>query len=290
MSDIAIVVVYDYLRLDEKLILEELKSRSIRFVTVNADNLIFDVEAFVNCSCPIEGSLALLRSVSHTRNTVLAYTLEEAGLRVVNPYMSLTIGNNKFFTLIKLAKAGLPVPRTYLAFNEDKAREAHKLLGGSRVVVKPISGSWGRMVSLVNSVSELDLLLRHRSKMENPIMKIHMLQEYIEKPQRDIRVIVVDGEAVAGIYRYAPSCEWRTNTARGGIAKPVDMNPELQEICVKACEVLGAYYAGVDVVESKDGYKILEVNVVPEFKNVARVTGVNIAGKIVDMLVRLLKR
>ncbi len=292
MSNIAIVVVYDYLRLDEKLILEELKSRSVNYVTINAENLLFDVEAFVGngTSIPFDGSVVLVRSVSHTRNTFVAYLFEECGLQVINPYKSLVVGNNKFFTLIRLAKAGLPIPKTYLAFCEAKAREAYKLLGGGRVVVKPVSGSWGRMVSLVSTESELELLLRHRAKMENPVMKLHMLQEYVEKPQRDIRIIVVDGEAVAGIYRYAPSCEWRTNTARGGVAKPVKIDEELRELCVKACEVLDAHYAGVDVVESKEGYKILEVNVVPEFKNVARVTGVNIAGKIVDMLVRMCRR
>jgi [lysine-biosynthesis-protein LysW]--L-2-aminoadipate ligase len=120
---------------------------------------------------------------------------------------------------------------------------------------------------------------------------VNLLRQLEEAPPLSgHEIIVVDNEAVAGIYRYAPEGEWRTNTARGGVAKPLKLDEELRELSVKACEAINAKYGGVDIVESKDGYKILEVNVVPEFKNVARVTGVNIAEKIVDMLIRHAKR
>ena len=115
-------------------------------------------------------------------------------------------------------------------------------------------------------------------------------KEFIDKPGRDIRVTVVGGEAVAAIYRYSPSDEWRTNTARGGRAEAAELSPELEEIGVKSAEAIKASYAGVDVVESRDGYKVLEVNVVPEFKNVMRVTGINVARRIVDLLMLAARR
>ncbi|NPA99803.1 MAG: lysine biosynthesis protein LysX [Crenarchaeota archaeon] len=289
MSSIAILVTYDLFRLDEKFIVDELRRRGVDFKLVNLDSLMFDTES-ITFSDP--DNIVLMRSVSHTRSEVFSKLFEEIGLLVVNSFNTIWIGNNKFLSLVKLARAGVPVPRTVLAVNESKAVEAFKMLtdGSSPVVIKPLSGSWGRMVSLVYTNEELRLLVKHRQAMENPYMKIILLQEYVDKPNRDIRVIVVEDRAVAAIYRHAPSCEWRTNTARGGRAEPVRIDRDLEEISVRASKALGAYYAGVDVVESRDGYMVLEVNVVPEFKNVMRVTGINVAGEIVNMLLRLAKR
>ncbi len=95
-------------------------------------------------------------------------------------------------------------------------------------------GSWGgRLVSLVGSVEDLALLARHRSSMENPQYETYLVQEFIKKPGRDIRVTVVGDEAVAAIYRYAVSNDWRTNTARGGKAEGVRIDPELEDISVR---------------------------------------------------------
>lgn len=96
---------------------------------------------------------------------------------------------------------------------------------------------------------------------------------------------------MAAIYRYAVGDDWRTNTARGGgKAEAVRIDPELEDISVKATKAIGAYYAGVDVVESDGGYKVLEVNTVPEFKNVQRVTGVNVARRIAELVMGIVKR
>ncbi len=291
MSSIATLnLVYDILRLDEKLILQELRRRSVDFRLINLDKAAFNIGDLSRDS--LEGELFLIRSISHTRSVLIARILEELGALTINSSSAIDLGNNKLLSLLRLARVGLPVPETLFAFSSEVVLRAAESVGLGKVplVIKPVSGSWGRLVSLVCSVEELNLLLKHRSKMESPLMKIYMLQEYIEKPQRDIRIIVVDGEAVAGIYRYAPSGEWRTNTARGGQARPLEIDEELSELSVKACEAIGARYAGVDLIESKSGYRVLEVNVVPEFKNVARVTGVNIAARIVEMLLNERKR
>ncbi len=291
MSSIAILVTYDLFRLDEKLIVDELKRRGVAFKLINLDTLLFDTESTIFSEVS-ENDIILMRSVSHTRSEMFSKLFEEIGLRVVNSFETIWLGNNKFISLVKLAKAGVPVPRSILAVNESKALEGFKIIsnGSCPVIVKPISGSWGRMVSLVSTEREISLLVKHRLKMENPYMKMIILQEYVEKPGRDIRVIVVEDRAVAAIYRHAPSGDWRTNTARGGKAEAVRIDKELEDISVRASKAIGAHYAGVDVVESRDGYTVLEVNVVPEFKNVMRVTGVNVAGEIIDMLMRMVKR
>jgi [lysine-biosynthesis-protein LysW]--L-2-aminoadipate ligase len=120
-------------------------------------------------------------------------------------------------------------------------------------------------------------------------LHIYLVQEYIKKPGRDIRVTVVGDRAVAAIYRISPG-DWRTNTARGGRAEPVKIDPELEEVAVKASKAVGAYYSGVDVAESDRGYVVIEVNGVPEFKNVQRVTGVDVAAEIARLTLELAKR
>jgi len=289
VSSIAILVVHDILRLDEKLIIEELRKRGISHTLINLDKILIDTES-ITTQFSNTNNIALIRSISHTRSELISKIFEEIGIFVINPSHVIDIGNNKFLTLIKLAKNGIPVPKSILALSNEKAIEAFKIFSNGPLIVKPISGSWGRMVSLISRASELELLIKHRSRMETPSMKILMLQEYLEKPGRDIRIIVVEDRAVAGIYRYAPCMEWRTNTARGGKAEPVKIDPELEEISVKASKSIGALYSGVDIVETKDGYVVLEVNVVPEFKNVMRVTGINVANEIVNMLLRYLKK
>lgn len=288
MSNIAITIIYDVLRLDEKLIIHEIESSGIKYSLVNLDKLILDLDELNEFNIS-EKDIVLIRSVSQSRSLIVSYIFENLGFRVINPHHVLELGHNKLFTLLKLSKAKLPIPRTLISFNYESISEVVKYLN-LPIVIKPIQGSWGRMVSLIKSPNEIELLVKHRLSMENPIMKILMFQEYINKPNRDIRVIVVNGRAIAGIYRYAPKGEWRTNTARGGIAKPLKITSEIEEISVKACEVVGAYYAGIDLIEDKDGYKILEVNVIPEFKNVMRVTGINIAKEIVNMLIELMRK
>ncbi|WP_243669301.1 RimK family alpha-L-glutamate ligase [Vulcanisaeta sp. JCM 16161] len=214
---------------------------------------------------------------------------EAIGGKSINPYASIMIGNNKAITLAILNRLGIPIPNTVIALSSESAVKALGIVG-SPAIVKPVHGSWGRFVSLIGSTEDLMLLARHRSSMENPQYETYLIQEFIRKPGRDIRVTVVGDEAVAAIYRYAVNDDWRTNTARGGKAEAVRIDPELEDISVKATKAVGAYYAGVDVVESDGGYKVLEVNTVPEFKNVQRVTGVNVARRIAELVVSIVKR
>ncbi len=278
-------MLHDIIRLDERLIVKELERRGVRYTLINVDSLVYDVSKDPNPSSEV----SLVRTVSQSKGLMLAHVLEEHGHVVVNSSRCLEIGSNKLYTLVRLSRGGVPVPRTYVITADGSDSLSSVKLSGM-IVVKPVHGSWGRLVSLLVSRSELELLLRHRCAMESPHMRIVLVQEYIEKPNRDIRVIVVSGRAVAGIYRYSRGRDWRTNTARGGIARPLEITREIEEISVRACELVGAHYAGVDLVENGDGYKVLEVNVVPEFKNVVRVTGVNVAEKIVDMLLELARR
>ncbi|ADN49613.1 lysine biosynthesis protein LysX [Vulcanisaeta distributa] len=275
--------IYDAIRLDEKLLIREFDNLGINYRLVNAENLAFEFPG------TNEVATAFIRTVSQHRTQLLAQMYEVIGGRSINPYASIMIGNNKAITLAILNRLGIPIPNTVVALSSESAIKALGVVGYP-AIIKPVHGSWGRLVSLVGSNEDLTLLARHRSSMENPQYETYLVQEFIRKPGRDIRVTVVGDEAVAAIYRYAVGDDWRTNTARGGKAEAVRIDPELEDISVKATKAIGAYYAGVDVVESDGGYKVLEVNTVPEFKNVQRVTGVNVARRIAELVMGIVKR
>ncbi|GAB6943422.1 lysine biosynthesis protein LysX [Vulcanisaeta sp. JCM 14467] len=274
---------YDTIRLDEKLLIREFDNLGINYRLVNAEEVIFEFPG-VN-----EVGIAFIRTVSQTRTQLLSQMYEVIGGRSINPYASIMIGNNKAVTLAILNRFGVPIPNTVVALSSESATKALGIIGFP-AIVKPIHGSWGRLVSLAGSTEDFALLARHRSSMENPQYETYLIQEFVRKPGRDIRVTVVGDEAVAAIYRYAVNDDWRTNTARGGRAEAVTIDPELEDISVRATKAIGAYYVGVDVVESDGGYKVLEVNTVPEFKNVQRVTGVNVARRIAELVRDVVKR
>ena len=274
---------YDIVRLDEKLLIREFDNLRMNYRLINAEELTFE---FPNSNSV---GIAFIRTVSQHRTQMLSQLYEAIGGKSINPAMSILIGNNKAVTLAILSRLGVPIPNSVVALSSKIAIRSLDRIGVP-AVIKPVHGSWGRLVSLVGSSDDMDLLIRHRNSMENPQYGTYLLQEFVKKPGRDIRVTVVGDRAVAAIYRYVVGDDWRTNTARGGKAEAVRIDPELEDISVKATKAIGAYYAGVDVVESDGGYKVLEVNTVPEFKNVQRVTGVNVARHIAELVLDMARR
>ena len=131
-------------------------------------------------------------------------------------------------------------------------------------------------------------VIEHREEMF-PLYQIYYLQEFVKRPPRDIRSIVLGDRAIAAIYRYSGS-DWRTNTARGGKAEPCKITPELDELSVRAAKAVGGEFVGVDLMEGEDGLLVHEVNNTTEFKNTVPATGVDIPGMVIDYLVSVQKR
>ena len=125
--------------------------------------------------------------------------------------------------------------------------------------------------------------------MRNALLQIYYLQEYVKRPPRDIRVIVIGDEVVAASYRYSPEDEWRTNVARGGLSKPCPVTSELEEIAMKAAHAVGGGVLAVDCMESPDGILVHEVNGTVEFRGLSSTTNVNIAEKIMEYAVGVAK-
>lgn len=225
--------------------------------------------------------VVLNRCISHYRSLFLSEALEGAGLQVINRHAVAEVCSNKLATSIALAKAGVPTPRTFLALSAESAEAAAEQLGYP-LVLKPFTGSWGRMVTIVRDRETLLALAEFKEELANPAEHMYYLQEFVKRPPRDIRAIVAGEELVACVHRYAPEGEWRTNVARGGTSKAFEPDSSLTEIVLKAARAVGGGVLGVDAMESDGGYMVHEVNNTVEFRGAQSAVETDIPARIVN--------
>jgi len=278
---VRVAIVYEIVRWEERELIKAARAVGAYVEPVYVKSLPLYLNG---ASGGLDADIALQRCISHYVALESSVAIEGLGVRVVNTVEATHRAMDKLWTISLLRSRGVPTPRTAVAFSPEAALEVATEFGFP-VVVKPVNGSWGRLVSIARDEEELRTIMEHRSYIPSMTSKVHLIQEYVRKPGRDIRVFVVGGEVVAAIYRV--SNHWITNTARGGRAVPARADPELEEVSVKAAEAVGGEVLGIDVFEdSGRGYLVNEVNPVPEFKNTVTATGVDIPRKIAEYLVR----
>lgn len=282
MKKIRIGLLHTTIRGDEKLLIEAMGRHGVDFEAVDVREQIFDPN-----NHNFDFNVMLERCVSTTKGILVAEFFETLGLPVINSISVARICDNKFLTSHILVKAGIPTPDFSLVFNEEMAKIAVSQVGGYPVVLKPISGSWGRLLAKINDDDALEAVIEQKTTLGGPHHHAFYIQKYIEKPGRDIRINVIGGQVVAAIYRQ--SNHWITNTARGAIALPCTVDKKLEKIAVKTAEAIGKGIFGIDIFETKDGYMVNEVNHTMEFKNVQRVTGIDVAGKIIEYCISKIK-
>jgi [lysine-biosynthesis-protein LysW]--L-2-aminoadipate ligase len=184
-----------------------------------------------------------------------------------------------------LQEAGIPTPDTRLALSPEAALNTIEDMGYP-VVIKPLFGSWGRLLARINDRDAAEALLEHKSTLGGYQHNAVYLQEYIHKPGRDIRTMVVGNEVIYAIYRQAE--HWITNTARGGEAMPCPLTDDIVNLSLKAASAVGGGIVSVDLMESKAGNILVnEVNQTPEFHGARHATDVDIADKIIDYVLKV---
>ncbi|MBC7090632.1 MAG: lysine biosynthesis protein LysX [Nitrososphaeria archaeon] len=281
-------ILYDRLRWEEKILAEEAKKLGVKVGLVDAKAhplTLVGEDSFTNS---IFGDVVLERCMSHIRGLYYAAVLERKKV-VINSYNVLSLTTNKLLTTLALDKAGVPTPKTSVAFSLESALElADKM--GYPLVIKPIIGSWGKMVACIRDRREAEALFETREMIHEPLQQIYYLQEYVQRPPRDIRAIVVGDEIIASIYRYQPEDDWRTNVARGGAAVLAKLEPGQEDIIIKAAKAVGEGVLGVDAMESERGLLVHEINGCVEFKGAASVSTINIPRKIVEYAIGKVKR
>lgn len=207
--------------------------------------------------------------------------IENLNKVIINPVDNYLIARNKFTCLSLLASKGIKVPETFVTENEFLAYEFIKKVG--KCVVKPIIGSRGVGSFLID---DPDVGFRRIQELKEKGYSIY-LQRYLNKPNRDIRVIVVGDEVIGGITR--ESKYWKTNVYQGAEAKPMQLPEEVEGLALKATKELGLIYSGVDIAEENGEYFILEVNSSPLWHGFYSATGINPAVKLVDLTEKMLK-
>ena len=273
-----ITVLYDAIRLEEKLLIKAAERHDVKIEMVDCKRLFIDLNKNTR-----EFDTVLQRCVSYYRNIHSTATLEGLGARVVNCLNTGLLAGYKLFTHMLLQKAGIPTPEATMAFSKESAMESLEKNGFPRII-KPTVGSWGRMVSKLNDVDSAEGVIESRESM-HPVYQMYFLEEFVQRPPRDIRAIVI-GDTVAGaIYRVSNDSNWKTNTHLGGSAEVCEVSNELEDICIKAKNTVQGEIVGVDLMESNDkGLVVHEINNTTEFRNVVKVTGVDIPTQILDYL------
>jgi [lysine-biosynthesis-protein LysW]--L-2-aminoadipate ligase len=276
-------VLLSRVRVEEKLLLEELERRHIPTKVIDDRELVLRLE-----SKPALGvDVVAERCIQHSRALYSLAILEAWGIPTVNTFEVADVCGNKLLTTLRLVQAGVPSPRTRIAYTPESALVAIEELGYP-AVLKPLVGSWGRLLSRVNDRDAAESIVEHKDVLGTYMHSIYYVQEYVPKPGRDIRAFVVGDETIAAIYRYSE--HWITNTARGGRATKCEVTPELNDLCVRAARSVGGGVVAIDVLEAPEGLLVNEVNYTMEFRNSIDVTGVNIPGRVVDYILTVAKK
>ena len=230
------------------------------------------------------GAAVLQRCVSYYRNLHSTAALEGLGVRVINCLQTGILAGNKLFTHMLLGKAGVKTPHATVAFSKEAAL-AHLQENGLPAVIKPTVGSWGRLVSKLTDMDAAEGIIEGRESMY-PIHHTHYLEEFVKRPPRDIRAIMIGDEIVAAIYRTSENGNWKTNTALGGRADPCEVTSEMERVCTKARDAVHGDIVGVDLMEDESrGLVVHEVNNTTEYKNTVRVCNVDIPRRMLEFAV-----
>jgi len=279
-------LLYDQLRPDERMLIEAAKRNNIDLALYDTNQIAL---AVTDSNDGLELANAFLqRCVSYFRSIHITATLEARGKVVVNSYKAASTCGNKLLGSICLSRAKIPTPRTYVAFTQESSLQALNQVGYP-AVLKPVIGSWGRLVALLKDSESAKSIIEAREYL-HPIQQIYYIQEMVKRPNRDIRCYVVGDRAVAAMFRNAPSNDWRTNTAIGGTAENLPITPELEELSIKAAQAVGGGAFGVDLMETESGLIVHEVNYTTEFKNIVAATHVDIPKLLLEYTIEQAKK
>ena len=205
----------------------------------------------------------------------LLNAIEEYGIKLINSRESLEIASDKFLTSVFLERYKVPTPKTIVCENPIDALESFEDLGGD-IVLKPLYGSKGIGITRISDKGFAENVFYSLGQLN----EIFYLQEFVEHSNRDIRIIVLGNKAIAGMYRVSDN--WKTNVAAGARVEPLELTKELTKLATKAATITKTEIAGVDIVETENGLQVLEVNSIPGFKALQKVTDINIAEEIVS--------
>lgn len=274
--DAPLALLTSRVRVEEKLILAELRRRKVPFEQVDTRRLTFELSG----PSRVPYGAALSREISHTRNAYASRLLEHAGVPVLNSSEVINLCGDKLLTTLALREGGVPTPRTLVSLVPEAALDDLDRFGYP-AVVKPLTGSWGKLAARLLDRDNAEAILEHRAAFPGPQHQITYVQEYVDKPGRDIRAYVFGTDVAGATYRM--SDHWRTNVALGGRSTVCPLTDDLVELCRAAAKAIGPGVYGVDVFEDRSGRLMVnEINHTPEFHGAIEVLGTDLVSRYVD--------
>ena len=277
-------VLYSRVRVEEKWIFNALEKRGIDFDRLDDRAIHFDLE---NLAPWKQYDAVIERSLSYNSGLYALRILNAFGVTTINTAAVAEACGDKLTTSTLLAKASLPQPRNMVAFTPESALEALEELGYP-AVVKPVVGSWGRLLAKVNDRDAAEAIFEHKATLGSTQHQVFYVQEYIDKPGRDIRAVVIGDRVLTAMYR--KSEHWITNTARGGEGEVCPITPEIESLCLRVAQAMGGGVLAIDLIEhSERGFLVNEVNHTMEFHTMQPLSGIDIAGEIVEHAISRVK-
>jgi len=272
-------ILYSRIRKDEKLLLSELRERGHEVTKIDVRKQQFGLDEapadFEGVDVVIDRCLATSRSVYATR------FIDSYDIPVINHPDTAEVCADKAKNSLALAQNGVPTPNTKVAFTKDAAMEIIEDFGYP-CVLKPVVGSWGRLMAKIDNRNAAEAILEHKATLGHYEHKVFYIQEFVEKPGRDIRVLATDGEPVAAMVR--SSDHWLTNAAKGAETDGFELDDEALDLVERASDAVGGGLLGVDLMETGDSYTVHEVNHTVEFKALDEAVETDVAGTVVDWL------
>ena len=282
-----VCIVFDRLRAEEKMLQKEA-------VELGHDALMLDAKITqVNTDSKKEdfnlGDVVLERCVSYFRGLHFTASLEFMDIPVLNKFEVANICGNKMFMTLLLKKNNIPTPKTYFSFSSESAAENLEKVGFP-LVIKPVIGSWGRGVMPLKDKDTMEAVFEIRDITDSPHDRIYYLQELIQRPPRDIRVITVGDEPIAAMYRKS-SGGFKTNIALGAEPELCEITKEMEDMAAKASKAMGGGILGIDMMEDDQrGLVVHEVNNTVEFKGLAKVAQRNIPKEMIEFALKYVRK
>ncbi len=282
-----ICIVFDRLRSEEKML--EKEALNLGHEAVMLDAKITQINTDSQKRDFDFGDVVLERCVSYFRGLHFTASLEFMDVPVLNKFFVANQCGNKMFMTLMLKKYNVPTPKTYFSFSSESALENIEKIGYP-LVIKPVIGSWGRGVMQVKDKDTADALFEIRDITDSPHDRIFYLQEVINRPPRDIRVITIGDEPIAAMYRKS-SGGFKTNIALGADPELCEITKEIEEIAIKASKAMGGGILGIDIMEDeKRGFVVHEVNNTVEFKGLSKVSKRNIPKEMVEFALNYVRK
>lgn len=211
--------------------------------------------------------------------TAIVRQFETMGVYCLNDSLAITRSRDKLRTLQYLMRKGIDMPNTGFANSPIDTKDLIKMVGGAPVIIKLLESSQGVGVVLAETTKAAESVINAFKSLKANIL----VQEFIkEAAGKDIRCFVVGDKVVASMQREAVAGEYRSNMHRGGKATMIKPTPEERKMAVKAAKVMGLEVAGVDIIRSKNGPKLLEVNSSPGLEGIEAVTSMDIASLMIE--------